>query len=100
MRRESFIFSGLLHILVVLVSIFGLPFLFKEPPVEDQPIVVDIVPIGEKTNPPPMKAAEPQPEPAKAEPEQAKAKPEPPKPPPPKPRAGCTAALGSGLPSW
>ncbi len=99
MRRECYIFSILLHVIVILLSIFGLPFLMKEPPIDEQPLVVDIVPIGDKTNPPPKQDVKEQPEPPKPEekPEQAKPapapaptpppppKPEPPPPPPPPP---------------
>ena len=87
MRRESYIFSAVLHVAAILLSVFGLPFLWREPPIEEQPIVVDLVPLGEKTNPPPLKAAEPQPEAPKPEPK-PQPKPEPPKPqpaPPPPP---------------
>lgn len=85
MRRESYIFSGVFHIAVALLSIFGLPFFWREPPIDDQPIVVDIVPLGEKTNPPPAQSEQAQPEPAKPEPPKPEAKPEPPKPAPPPP---------------
>jgi len=90
MRRDSYIFSGALHISIALLSVFGLPWFFKEPPIDDQPIVVDIVPLGEKTNPPPKQADNPQPEPPKPEAKPEPAKAEPPKPtaappPPPKP---------------
>ncbi len=88
MRRSSYVFSGLLHLAIFLIAVFGLPQLWREPPVEETPMVVDIVPIGEKTNPPPLQDNKPQPEPQKAEPEPPKPeppKPEPPKPEPPKP---------------
>ncbi len=96
MRRDSFIYSGLLHLVAILLAIFGLPIFLKEPPIEDQPIVVDIVPLGEKTNPPPKQENQPQPEPPKPQEKPAEAKPEaakpaapaptpPPPPPPPTP---------------
>ncbi|MBI5163414.1 MAG: cell envelope integrity protein TolA [Magnetospirillum sp.] len=85
MRRDAFIFSAAFHIAIALLSVFGLPYFFSDPIIEDQPIVVDIVPLGEKTNPPPLQAKEPQPEPPKPEPKPEPPKPEPPKPEPPKP---------------
>jgi len=95
MRRDSYIFSGLLHLAIVLIAAFGLPQFWKPLPVEDAPIVVDIVPIGAKTNPPPLQDNKPQPEPQKTEPEPPKPeppKPEPPKPEPPKPPPPPTPA--------
>jgi len=80
-RRESYIYSGLLHFFVVLLAIFGLPQFWREPPIEETPMVVDIVPIGAKTNPPPLRDDKPQPEPQKT----AEPTPEPPKPEPVKP---------------
>ena len=83
MRRESFVFSGVLHLFAALVAIFGLPIFWDEPAEMEAPIVVDLVPIGAKTNPPPKQAEAPQPEPAKPEPPKAEEpKPEPPKPEP------------------
>ena len=88
LRRSSYVYSALLHLGLILLAVFGLPQFWREPPVEETPMVVDIVPIGEKTNPPPLQDNKPQPEPQKAEPEPPKPeppKPEPPKPDPPKP---------------
>jgi outer membrane biosynthesis protein TonB len=88
LRRDSYIYSGVLHLAIFLVAVFGLPQFWRDPPIEERPMVVDIVPIGEKSNPPPLKDNKPQPEPQKAEPEPPKPeppKPEPPKPEPPKP---------------
>jgi outer membrane biosynthesis protein TonB len=79
LRSESYIYSGVLHVAVALFAVFGLPQFFRDPPQPETPMVVDLVPIGLKTNPPPKQADEPQPEPAKPEPP----KPEPPAPPPP-----------------
>lgn len=88
MRREYFVYSAIFHVLVALLSIYGLPFFLDDKPIEETPLVVDIVPIGPKTNPPPKQDVEPQPEPPKPEdkPEQA-APPPPPKPAPPPPPA-------------
>jgi outer membrane biosynthesis protein TonB len=95
LRRESYVFSGLLHLALFLLAVFGLPQFWRELPVEEAPIVVDIVPIGAKTNPPPLQDNKPQPEPQKTEPEPPKPeppKPEPPKPEPPKPPPPPTPA--------
>ena len=64
-RRESYIYSGLLHLFIVLLAVLGLPHLWREPPVDEEPMVVDIVQIGPKTNPPPLRDNKPQPEPQK-----------------------------------
>jgi outer membrane biosynthesis protein TonB len=90
LRRSSYVFSGLLHLSLFLLAVFGLPQFWREPPMDEAPMIVDIVPIGEKTNPPPLQEDKPpQPEPQKAEPEPPKPepapKPEPPKPQPPAP---------------
>jgi hypothetical protein len=74
--------SVLLHALAVLLAVFGLPQLLTPPPVMEEPIVVEIETIAEKTNPPPKQVEEPKPE----EPEPPKPlPPEPPKPIPPEP---------------
>jgi len=70
--------------MVALVSVFGLPLFFKDPVLDDVPMIVDIVPLGDKTNPPPLQSQS-QPEPAKPDPKPDQAKPEPVKPPPPAP---------------
>jgi outer membrane biosynthesis protein TonB len=87
LRRDSYVFSGLLHLAMLLLAVFGLPHFWREIPMEEAPIVVDIVPIGAKTNPPPLQDNKPQPEPQKVEeqPKPEPPKPEPPKPEPPKP---------------
>jgi len=95
MRRVCYLYSVILHVVVALLSIYGLPIFLKEPPIDEQPIVVDIVPLGDKTNPPPKQEVNEQPEPPKPEekpPEAAKPEPppppkqpEPPPPPPPPP---------------
>jgi outer membrane biosynthesis protein TonB len=95
LRRDSYAYSALLHLAIVLVAVFGLPQFWREPPMDETPMVVDIVPIGAKTNPPPLQDNKPQPEPQKAEPEPPKPeppKPEPPKPEPPKPPPPPTPA--------
>lgn len=79
--------SVLLHVLVIAAGYIGLPHLLREPVVVEEPIMVEILQVAEKTNvptAPPQKAEpkeEPKPEPPKPEPP----KPEPPKPEPPKP---------------
>lgn len=77
--RWGLVGSFALHLCIVLFAWFGLPTLLRPPPEVERPILVDLVPIADKTNPPPK--APDAPEPPKAEP----VKPEPPKPEPPKP---------------
>ncbi|MBI3706485.1 MAG: TonB C-terminal domain-containing protein [Proteobacteria bacterium] len=86
MRKGAFL-SGLLHVVVALIAVFGLPQFLRSAPVAEQPLVVELLPIAEKTNPPPPKQelAQPKPEPPKKELAQAAKPPEPPKPPPPPP---------------
>jgi hypothetical protein len=91
-ERRGLIYSAVLHLMVVLAVVLGLPSLFRARLAEEQPIVVQIVNIGPKTlatmktfTPPTEKAST---KVAKAEPK----KPTPPTPPqskavpPPKPR--------------
>jgi hypothetical protein len=111
MHRRSYVFSALLHIAVVLLAMFGLPFLMRPPIPDNQPVVVDIVALGSKSNPPPIrerrteerhvKAAHPKPRPPepkpapKPEPKPApKPQPQPaPKPPPPPPPRPAPAPI-------
>ena len=95
--RGGTIFSLLLHVMAVLITLFGLPFLHTQPPVIEEPLVVDLVPLGDITNPPPKQKPtpeppredqkpEPKPEAPKPEPKTEPPKPAPPPPaPPPKP---------------
>ena len=100
-ERQSFICSAVLHLMVVLAAVIGLPRLFEPKVLEEQPIAVQLVNIAPETratqkNPtppvpdqkpdvaqtePPPKPQPPTPEPPKPEPP----KPEPPKPTPPTP---------------
>ena len=82
--RAAMAISATLHAGAVVVAIWGLPFLFEERKIEDQPPVVilaEMAPIAEKTNPPPPAPKVAKPEPPKPEPP----KPEPVKAPPPPP---------------
>jgi hypothetical protein len=90
LERQSFIGSAVLHVMVLLAAVMGLPRLFAPKVIEDQPIAVQLVNVAPETratqkNPtPPVPDAKPevaQTEPPKPEPP----KPEPPKPEPPKP---------------
>jgi hypothetical protein len=101
LERQSFICSAVLHLMVVLAAVIGLPRLFAPKVIEDQPIAVQLVNVAPETratqkNPtppvpdqkpdvaqtePPPKPQPPTPEPPKPEPP----KPEPPKPQPPTP---------------
>ena len=100
-ERQSFICSAVLHLMVLLAAVIGLPRLFAPKVLEQQPIAVQLVNIAPEThatqkNPtppvpdekpdvaqtqPPPKPQPPPPEPPKPEPP----KPEPPKPQPPAP---------------
>lgn len=86
MNRSSWIASVVLHLTVVLLAWFGLPHFLREPPRPETPIVIDMVPIGEFTNPPPAQDADPQPEESKPAPEQTTPPPKPPEPKPPEPK--------------
>lgn len=88
--RRSLIVSVSLHVLIGALSYWGLPFLTRDMPVEDAPIIVDLVEIAERTAAPPPSAKKKdqvaeKPEPKKPEPPKEEPKPEPPKPEPPKP---------------
>lgn len=93
--RTSMAFSALLHGVVIVLLIFGLPFSFERRDYEPAPIIVELLPVAEKTTPPkreeppipePPEIAPPVAEPPKEEPKLAEVpKPEPPLPEPPKP---------------
>lgn len=80
--RQGAIYSAIFHIALALLMIFGLP-LFSDPkPIEDQPIVLEMVTIAEKSNPRPnptpvVEAPKPIPQ------QEAKPAPAPPPPAPP-----------------
>jgi outer membrane biosynthesis protein TonB len=93
-RKKGFAYSIALHLLLLLLIIFGLPSLLKnEPPIEPPTITVELLPITGVTNVKPNDGEiteKPKPEEPKKEPEQKK--PAPPvkttpatTPPPPKP---------------
>ena len=79
--QKPFGYSILLHVSVLVVGYFGLPYIQTSPLLTDTPIMVEIVNVDEATNAPPPK---PKPE-KKPEPE-AKKEPPPPKKPPPPPK--------------
>ena len=100
MRGRGWIFSAILHAVVIALAAFGVPHLFEpEPPAEPEPIVVGLVEIAEQASAPAPKPAPPAPPPApkpapkKVEPEPKPEKPLPeakekapePTPPPPEP---------------
>jgi type IV secretory pathway VirB10-like protein len=75
-RQRSFAFSALLHALLLLMSIFGLPLLASPPPVEPAAITVELLPITGITN---VKPSEEPPAPEeKPAPEKEQSKPSPP----------------------
>ena len=77
--------SVLLHALALLLMVFGLPHLMSPPKDIEEPMVVEVETIAEKTNPPPRQVEAPKPEEPKPEPPKAEETPPPPPPPPPKP---------------
>lgn len=78
--------SAVLHVAVFSVAVFGLPDLLKRDlPVEERPMIFEVLPIAAITNAPPPTPAPPAPAPPKAEAPPVE-KPAPPTPPPPKPQ--------------
>lgn len=92
--ERGWIYSAILHIGVALLLIYGLPVFFDKEVLDSQPVIVEMVQIAEKTNPPPLKPREEPPKPTpkpvvedKPPPPQAKPLPTPPpEPEPPKPQ--------------
>jgi outer membrane biosynthesis protein TonB len=87
--RPALLLSALLHGLVVVAVIVGLPLLpERDLDLAPPPIEVELVQIAEKTTPPPPKPPEkkPEPKPEPPKPEPARALPPPPPPPPPEPK--------------
>lgn len=74
MQRSSYVFSGGLHVGIVLLAVYGLPFYEFERPADPPVILAELAPIAEQSNVPKV---QPRPVEAKAEPKQ---EPEPPKP--------------------
>ena len=74
MQRGT-IYSAILHIGVACLLIFGLPVFMDKEVLDSQPMIVEMVQIADKTNPPPS-----------VEPRQEAPKPTPPKPPEEKPQ--------------
>ena len=72
--RSSVLLSTFLHVVVMVLGVYGLPAIRKPPVLQDIPMVVEIVPVDFKTNLP--SAPEPPKKPEK------KVKKQPPKPPP------------------
>ena len=87
-RRKGVVYSALLHGLIFLLAVFGLPMLSSPPPSEPVVITVELLPVTGITN---VKPAEQPPAPEeKPEPPKEQAKPSPPvkvekEPPPPPP---------------
>lgn len=78
--------SIMLHALAVLLALFGLPHLMTPPKEIEEPMVVEVDTIAEKTAPPPRQVETPKPEEKPPEPpKQEEAPPPAPTPPPPKP---------------
>jgi hypothetical protein len=98
--RRPFIYSLILHLLVIVVAFLGLPSLQQPPTFEEEPVVVELATVAEKANPPPAAqlapAAEPQesvePPAPKPEPPQPSAEPKPEPRPQPQPKPEATPA--------
>jgi outer membrane biosynthesis protein TonB len=100
--RRDFIFSAILHLLVVLSFFLELPSLFQRPIAEETPIAVQLVNLGPKTlatqrtlTPPVAQkpldvAAPPLQKPVPPTPPQVQPAPPPPAPPPPEPKPAET----------
>src|SRR6516165_3802965 len=100
--RRGLAMSGVLHLVLITLLVFGLPTLFSPPPTPEMPIAVNLVNIGPETratHPNPVapelaaKPVEPAPGPAAAKPER---KPEP--PPMTPPPAAAAPAPGAPIP--
>ena len=84
----GFACSIMLHALAVLLALFGLPHLMTPPKEIEEPMVVEVDTISEKTTPPPRQVETPKPEekpPEPTPPPSPPPPPPPPAPPPPKP---------------
>jgi hypothetical protein len=97
---EGIAFSAVLHVGVVALILIGLPQLFRAPPLEEQPIAVDLVTIAPETKATAPNPFRPKPD---AKPDQALAppapKPEPkPEPPTPVPEPPASAASPAAAP--
>lgn len=90
--ERGWMYSAILHLGVALLLIFGLPTFLDKEVLDSQPLIVEMVQIAEKTNPPPAKPREEAPKPLpkpvedKPPPPQAKPTPPPPIPEPPQPQ--------------
>ena len=90
-RAGGFTSAGV-HLAVIVMAQFGLPFLFTAPPVTATLIPVDVVRLDDVTRPPPAATPEPEPETTRSATPQAPPRPpqpvpEPPRPPEVKPQA-------------
>lgn len=91
--KRAIIISVALHLVVVVLAIWGVPFLRSEPELIESAVVVDLVELGERTAAPPpapkvKEQAQPKPEPKVEQPKPEPPKEEPkPKPAPPKEEA-------------
>lgn len=63
--RRPLAYSVVLHLLVIGIVAFGLPALAPRPLIVEEPMVVDLVPLDERVNPPPATRPAPVPEAAR-----------------------------------
>ena len=78
--RRPLTYSLILHLLVLVVAIVGLPSLRQPLVTEEEPVVVDLVTVADQANPPPARQIAPKLEPSKS------AEPPAPRPQPPEPK--------------
>jgi hypothetical protein len=64
--RRPFAYSLILHLGIIVAAVLGLPSLRQPPVKEDEPVIVDLVAVRDKANPPP--AAQPAPKPESPKP--------------------------------
>ena len=92
--RTGMICSVTMHVVIVLLGVFGLPHILPPPPEIEMAVPVEIAQISDKTNAPPRQVKAPDPVETPSPPKQdvpvtppkpPEPKPEPPKPEPPKP---------------
>lgn len=87
MRREL-VYSAVLHVAVALLVIFGLPHFLDDEVINQPTMIVEMVQVADKTNPPPSQAPREEPpkptppKPVENTPPPPQAKPTPPPPPP------------------
>ena len=97
--RRPLVYSIILHMIVIAMVAFGLPALAPSPLLVEEPMVVDLVPLAERVNPPPATQPAPVPEAAKpAAPKPARDERPEPVPKPAEPKAAARPEPAPALP--